>query len=345
MNAPEFLQWRYDYEVGRKTTAYLEKYPEMFVDPRKLANVKPLDWYNYDQKTPVTSVTDEQLLRSWLGRLELKSPEIDNYLNNRVTNWEDLVFQRGFQQDYTAAISNRNENSSYYFSLNHVDRKGIITGDRFKDFRTRLNLESKVASFLKVGANTNFSVRNEGFLKADWEQMTRISPYGSNNIGDTSSVYQRLPTGDATPVNPFYDNMYRDRKDITTSINSSLYGIITLPYGFEFQTNYTPTLVWHEYYNHESSLNEAWAAAGGSSEREFEKTFNWQIDNVLRWKNVMASIISKSPCCKTQKKDNTGRPMPRELLIAPVISWATIVYKQQLFRMLPVMIRTKPGTP
>ncbi|MBO9618772.1 MAG: SusC/RagA family TonB-linked outer membrane protein [Niabella sp.] len=286
MSPQEFLQWRYDYEVGRRTDAYLQQYPEMFIDPRKLTNVKPLDWYNYSQKTPVTSVTDDQLVRAWLARLDLKSPEIDNYMNNKITNWQDLVFQRGFQQDYTAAVSNRNENSSYYFSINHVDRQGIVTGDRFKDFRTRLNLEAKVASFLKVGANTNFSVRNEGFLQADWNQMTAISPYGSNNIGDTSvlPLYWRLPTSDATPVNPFYDNLYRDRKDLTSSLNSSLYGIITLPYGFEFQSNYTPTLIWHEYYNHESSQNVNWTATGGNSERKFEKTFNWQIDNVLRWR-------------------------------------------------------------
>lgn len=284
MNGEEFLKWRYDYEVGRRTDAELQQYPEMFVDPRKLTNAQPLDWYNYDQKTPVTSVTDEQLIRAWLSRLELKSPEIDNYMANRVTNWQDLVFQKGFQQDYTAAVSNKNENSSYYFSINHVDREGIVVGNRFKNFRTRLNLESKVTSFLKIGANTNFAVRNEGFLQADWGQSAVISPYGSNNLDDTSSNFQRLPTGDATPVNPFYDNRFRDRKDLSSTLNSSLYGIVTLPFGFEFQSNYTPSFVWREYYNHESSLSSQWNAKGGESERRFEKTFNWQIDNVLRWK-------------------------------------------------------------
>lgn len=284
MNGPEFISWRHDYEVGRRTSAYLQQYPQMFEDPRTLTGVDQLAWYNYDQKTPVTSVTEEQLLRSWLSRLELKAPEIENYLNNKVTNWQDLVFQQGFQQDYTAAVSNKNENSSYYFSLNHVDREGIVVGNRFKNFRTRLNLESKVTSFLKVGANTNFAVRNEGFLQADWGQSAVISPYGSNNLDDPTSIYRRLPTGDATPVNPFHDNQYRDRKDLYSTLNSSLYGIITLPYGFEIQSNYTPSFTWHEYYNHESSLNPEWKAKGGSSERRFEKTFNWQIDNVLRWK-------------------------------------------------------------
>lgn len=284
MNGEEFLKWRYDYEVGKRTDAFLNQYPEMFVDPRKLTNVNSLDWYNYDQKTPVTSVTEEQLTRAWLTRLELKAPEIDNYLANKTTNWQDLVFQKGFQQDYTAAVSNKNETSNYYFSLNYVDREGIVVGNRFTNFRTRLNLESKITSFLKVGANTNFAVRNEGFLQADWGQSAVISPYGSNNLDDPTSIYRRLPTGDATPVNPFHDNLYRDRKSMYNTLNSSIYGIITLPLGFEFQSNFTPSFTWHDYYNHESSKNPQWTATGGSTERTNEKTYNWQIDNVLRWK-------------------------------------------------------------
>lgn len=284
MNAEEFLSWRQDYEVGKRTDAYLNQYPEMYTDPRKLANVSQLNWYNYDQKTPVTSVTEEQLIRAWLTRLELKAPEIDNYLANKITNWQDLVFQKGFQQDYTTSVSNKNENSSYYFSLNYVDREGIVVGNRFTNFRTRLNLESKVTSFLKVGANTNFAVRNEGFLQSDWGQSAIISPYGSNNLDDTASIYRRLPTGDATPVNPFHDNLYRDRKNMYNTLNSSIYGIITLPLGFEFQSNFTPSFTWRDYYNHESSKNPQWKATGGSTERTNEKTYNWQIDNVLRWK-------------------------------------------------------------
>lgn len=284
MNSEEFLDWRYDYEVGRRTTAYLEKYPEMFVNPNQLTNVSPLDWYNYDQGTPVTSVTQEQLIRTWLTRLELKTPEIENYLANKITNWQDLVFQKGLQQDYTVSVSNANKASNYYFSMNYADRKGIVVGDRFTNVRTRLNLESKVTSFLKVGANTNFAVRNEGFLSADWAQMTRISPFGSNNLDDPNSIYRRLPTGDVTPVNPFHDNLYRDRKDVYNTLNSSLYGIITLPLGIELQSNFTPSFSWREYYNHESSKNPEWAASGGRSERTFEKTYDWLIDNIIRWK-------------------------------------------------------------
>jgi TonB-linked outer membrane protein, SusC/RagA family len=283
MTGEEFLAYRYDYEMGRRTEEYHQEYPEMFVDPRKLSQVDPLTWYNYDQNDPVASVTDEQLTRAWLSRLELKTPEIDNYMANRLTDWQDLVFQQGVQQDYSVSISNRTDNINYYWSVNHVDREGIIVGNRFKNLRSRLNLESKITSFLRVGANANFATRNEGFLEANWAQSAVISPYGSNNIDDPASPYRRLPTGDPTPQNPFFDNLYRDRVDQYNTLNASLFGVITLPFGIEFQSNFTPSYVWREYYNHESSQNPEWANSGGRSERTFEKTYNWQIDNVLRW--------------------------------------------------------------
>ncbi|GGG81629.1 SusC/RagA family TonB-linked outer membrane protein [Parapedobacter pyrenivorans] len=287
MTAEEFLVYRYDYEMGRRTDEYHQQYPEMFVDPRQLSGVNQLDWYNYDfkEEDKVTSVTDDQLLRMWLTRLELKAPEIDNYMANRLTDWQDLVFQQGLQQDYSVSISNKTDNVNYYWSVNQVDREGIIVGNRFKNLRSRLNLESTITSFLRVGANANFATRNEGFLQANWGQSAVISPYGSNNIGDPESeeILKRLPTGDPTPQNPFFDNMYRDRIDRYNTLNASVYGVISLPYGIEFQTNFTPSYVWREYYNHESSENYEWANRGGNSERTFEKTYNWQIDNVLRW--------------------------------------------------------------
>src|SRR5690606_37373380 len=138
-----------------------------------------------------------------LTRLELKAPEIENYMNNRLTDWQDLVFQQGVQQDYSVSISNKTDNVNYYWSVNHVDREGIIVGNRYKNLRSRLNLESTITSFLRVGANANFATRNEGFLQADWHHSAIISPYGSNNIGDPGSeeILKRLPTGDPTPRN------------------------------------------------------------------------------------------------------------------------------------------------
>lgn len=292
-----FVKYRQDYETTRNSAEYLAKYPEIFTDPRKLQNVDQLTWYNYTQKNPVTSATEEDMMRSWLSRLDFKAPEIDNYLIGNETAWDDLVFQTGLQQDYTASVSNRTENMSYYWSMGYADHEGIITGDRMTNFRTRLNLESKITNFLTIGLNSSFASRDEKNLNnkgdggdkddywlCDWNQMVIISPFGSNNIDDPNSTYRRLPTGDATPQNPFYDNLYRDRKKMYQTLDANIYAKVTLPFNIEYQMNFTPHYEWYEYYMHKSSENEEWNNSGGSSIRTTRKKFSWQVDNIFRWR-------------------------------------------------------------
>lgn len=283
-----FLKFRQDYNEGRNSESYLKKYPEIFVNPFELNGVNQLDWYNYDQTTPATAVTNDQLTTQWLSRLNLLTPEIENYFANTITKWDDLVFQTGLQQNYTLSVSNATDYTSQYFSLNWSDREGVITGDRYTNFRVRANLESKITSFLTIGLNSQFSSRKEGFLKSDWNQMTMISPYGSNNIDDLDSPYRRNPTG-MDPVNPFYDNLYTDRKDLYESLNAKFYAQITLPFGIEYVMNFTPYYSWNEYYNHYSSKGDRWKATGGESTRKTSKQFNWQVDNIIRWKKLLAN--------------------------------------------------------
>jgi len=203
-----FIQYRRAYEIGKRTDDYLQLYPEMFEDPRKLQSASQRDWFNYDKKDPIETFTEEDLLRTWAARLELKAPEIDNFINNRTTDWADRVFHNGLQQDYQVSISNKTDEVSYYWSLGYADREGIIVGNRFSTFRTRLNLESKITPFLRIGVNTGFASRNEGYLQADWGQMVRISPYGADEIGneEVDKFLWKYPTSDVTPVNPFFDN-------------------------------------------------------------------------------------------------------------------------------------------
>jgi TonB-linked SusC/RagA family outer membrane protein len=287
LDGPGFLQFRYDYETGKTTQADLEKYPGRFLDPRQLngTGVDPLTWYNYTQKTPVTELPgEEQLLTAWLTRLELKAPEIDNYLAGRLTNWDDVVFRTGFQQDYTVSLSNRTDHSSYYWSVGYADREGVKEGERYTNLRTHLNLESKVANFLTVGMNASFNTRQGGYLVADVGQRENLSPYAANEIDNPDSPYRMYPTGDNNSKNPFYDNLFRDRKEMTHTLNANLYAQVFLPFGIEYQMNFTPYYKWYEYYNHESSQHSEWAKSGGNSNRKNTKDFSWLLDNIVRWK-------------------------------------------------------------
>ena len=282
-----FLAFRQEYAEGLLSQDELTAQPGKYADPRTLSSmgIDPLTWYNYDQKNPGSALPDDKtLVTTWLTRLNLQNIEIENYLNGVETNWDDIVYQTGLQQDYTTSISNRTDNFSYYWSLGYADREGVKTGDRYRNFRSRLNLESKVTSFLTVGLNPQFETRIGGYLAADVDQREHNSPYTTNEIDNLDSPYRMYPSGDNNTKNPFFDNLYRDRRDINHDFNANLYAILKLPFGLEYQMNFTPRYHWYEYMNHESSQHPEWAGEGGKSERKNEKTFNWLLDHIVRWK-------------------------------------------------------------
>ena len=282
-----FIKFRQEYSESLLTQKEMAARPGMYSDPRKLseAGIDLLSWYNYDQKTPATVLPDENtLVTTWLSRLNFSNIEVQNYLNGIETDWDDIIFQTGLQQDYTASISNRTDDFSYYWSLGYADREGIQTGDRYKTFRTRLNMESKITKFLTIGLTSSFTTKDESALAADADQREHNSPYTTNDIDDPDSPYRMYPSGDNNSKNPFFDNLYIDRKKMTHTLNANIYGIVKLPFGLEYQMNFTPTYKWYEYYNHQSSEHPEWSGKGGETERTNQKTFGWLLDNIVRWK-------------------------------------------------------------
>jgi len=287
VDGPGFLKFRQEYAEGLLSQEEMGSQPGKYADPRNLGaqGVDPLAWYNYDQQNPASTLPDENtLITTWLTRLNMKNIEIEHYLNGVVTDWNDVVYQTGLQQDYTASISNRTKNMSYYWSMGYADREGVVVGDRYRNFRTRLNLESNITSFLTVGLNAQFATRIGGYLAADVSVRKWNSPYTSNDIDDPDSPYRQYPSGDNNTFNPFFDNLYRDRRDINHDLNANLYAIIKLPLGIEYQMNFTPRYHWYEYMNHESAEHPNWKGDGGRAERKNEKTFDWLLDHIVRWK-------------------------------------------------------------
>lgn len=280
-----YIKYRQDYEVENADEGYLEKYPEMFTNPFELGKtgVDPLNWYNYNQKTPVTSVTDEQLTRAWLSRLHFFKPEIDNYLAGKGTDWSKEVLHTGLQQDYTVGISNRTDKVSYRWSIGYVDREGIIVGDDYQNIRTRLNLDSKVTKFLTVGLNANFAVRNESAQAVSWNAMVKNSPYAVNTYDDPESPYCYYIVSDNQTQNPLYARQYRDQSEKYYSLNANLYAKVSLPFGIEYQFNYTPYLQWYNELYHQSAKSIV-ETNKGTSHRQLDFKDHWTVDNIFRWK-------------------------------------------------------------
>jgi len=271
-DGPGFVAWRTNVQKARN---YGKANNYIFDDPRSLpSGITEAQW----RETRTGDLVD-----IWLDRLALKPIEIKNYKANKTVNWYDMMFQRGIRQDHTVSLSGKKDEVSYYMSVGYTDNEGVIVGDRFKTLRTRVNLEGRIAKFLTAGVNMQFSDRDESQIPVNWGQMVNASPYGEIYTDD-GKLLRDSPNDDiGNNSNPFMDNTYTNRLQKTNALFASLYAKGDLGLGFSYQVNFTPTFNFYRYFNGVSAQHITYRVRKGIATRTTETSYNWQIDNLLKW--------------------------------------------------------------
>ena len=74
------------------------------------------------------------------------------------TNWEDAILNKAaFKQEHRFNVSGGDAKTTYFLAADYLDLSGSVKSSNFERTGIRLNLESKVKDYLKVGMNSSFS--------------------------------------------------------------------------------------------------------------------------------------------------------------------------------------------
>ncbi len=275
-DGPGFVHWRSDVLKSQNITTAK---PFQYDDPRQLpSNITTAQWLAYDNSSPTADPVD-----IWLTRLKLLPVERDNYRKDKQTNWYDMMFQTGVRNDHTASISGRKQDVSYYMSANYNHNQGYLVGDEFTTYRIRINLEAKAAKYLTAGINLQYADRDEGQVPVTWGQMVNASPYGEVYKADGVTLRDSPNDDVGNNLNPFLDNVYTNRLRKYNTVFGSIYLKGQLPWGFSYQTNFTPNYEFYRNFNGTSAKDFRVSARKGVASRQNRSTFNWQIDQLLMW--------------------------------------------------------------
>ncbi|MGC9343459.1 MAG: SusC/RagA family TonB-linked outer membrane protein, partial [Bacteroidales bacterium] len=102
------------------------------------------------------------------------------------TDWMDVMFGTGIEQEYNLSVSSNKDNTSFFLSAGYLGEKGVYLDTRADRFSFRNNIEHKFNKYITIGE----------------------SIYGSSvktNPATSSSIYNHTIPFRTVPVSPVYD--------------------------------------------------------------------------------------------------------------------------------------------
>ncbi|MFC4672203.1 SusC/RagA family TonB-linked outer membrane protein [Dysgonomonas termitidis] len=146
-----------------------------FADYMELYNLKErLTMTSVDNLTNGTGVSfPQELINEW--RAAEANPngiytdpetgnQAPNWLAYPTTNWVDYLFQSATTQKHNISVAGGGDKSNYLLSFNYLDNPGTLENTGLKRYQGRINLETRITDFLRVGTQTyaTFQKRDPG---------------------------------------------------------------------------------------------------------------------------------------------------------------------------------------
>ncbi len=182
--------------------------PEAYANSRLLGSNGIGEGYNMWNVADAASLIDPATKSVRPGVQRLFTPE----------KYADLAFGTGIRSEANLRIGGGSERSKYFFSVGYLDDKGYSINSNFRRYSTRLNVNSDVKDWLKVGVNMGYSYSestNNGQI-AGSENVFEFA----DKMGPIYPVFARYPgTGDLIP-DPIFGGYQYDYGSPTSDINN-----------------------------------------------------------------------------------------------------------------------------
>lgn len=149
---------------------------------------------------------------------------IPNSLAYPNTNWNDALFENNLYQKHNLSVSGGSKNSNYLLSLMYMDNPGVMENTGLKRYQFRVNLETKVANFLKLGTQT-FAMKQDkqpGNQNGAFTYLFQTIP-GMTPIHNGKFGYPEAAEEDGTANNLLWFLNDTGGKNTTTRVNTTWY--------------------------------------------------------------------------------------------------------------------------
>ena len=139
--------FKYTWEALRNSNQYVGG--QSPADAAQNASNSVVDYFGYNPYNVVNPVDINGNLTS--------SPKLWN------TDWEKEVIRKdALRVNHNVSLSGGDEKTTYFMSFDYLNEEGPVISSDFERISARVNLESQISDWLKIGFNTSFSRSDSG---------------------------------------------------------------------------------------------------------------------------------------------------------------------------------------
>lgn len=218
----------------------------------------------------------------------LNDAEVENYKNGITVDAFDKISRIAPIQNYNMSVSASNNNTNYFISGSWTDQKGVVIGDQFKRASIRINLETSITDWFKIGTNSSFSFVDTSDSPASFFHAFQLSPYSTWYLDEAQTILNPLPMTDglvSNPLLPTLNKLDRNRKDLFCIA----YSEVKLPFikGLTYRFTYSNNLGSAKTYSFIPSFNAGGLNRVASSSSLLSETQEMNLENLLKYNTTI----------------------------------------------------------
>lgn len=270
-----------------------------------------------------------------VGELDVNGYYADPSILGKGTNWQDAVFQTALQHQHQVSAEGGTEKIKYYVSASYMDQDGTLIGSNFNRYSFRVNLDSQLKSWLKLGLSATYSSTDEDLKLADGEQgilIYSLKTVPDIPIYDIDGNYATIVREGYTNPNPIamamMDQVLLNRQKLTGNIF--------------FEVTPIKNLVWHAELGYDISASRgerykpmvdfgSWTRDSNYSSIQKNSSTFWQLKNYVTYsgmidKHNFTAMLGQE--CWASNYDNisvTNTSLPSDAVHNPALGTATPV--------------------
>lgn len=203
---------------------------------------------------------------------------ISGYLAGVDTDWWDLLtVDVPYIMNHNLSVRGKNDKSSYFASFGYTDQKNLVYNDTFRRYNARVNLDTEITDWMKLGGQAYFNVSDLSGENTTFGDLFSIpacvSPYDDDGA---LATYPYMTT-----LNPL---LSKDNPDVNKRYNMSanVYADISIPWieGLSYRVNFANDWIITNQYNFDPYDNNL----QGVASKNYGNLKEMQFDNILTYK-------------------------------------------------------------